>query len=118
MTTHEQPQPTAVSEAATLPKAGPSRRKPRKAGKAPNPGSRQKKKRASGKAARPGSKTAKVIALLKRSSGATLVQLMKATGWQAHSVRGFLAGTVTKKLDLKLQSNKVAKGDRVYSIRG
>jgi hypothetical protein len=69
------------------------------------------------KAARPGSKTAKLIALLKRSSGATLAQLIKATGWQAHSVRGFLAGTVTKKLGLQLESNKPEQGDRVYSLR-
>ena len=120
--TDEQPQPTVASEGATVSKAGRARRKPREATKSTaKPSSNQKKKpaaRARAKAARPGSKTAKVIALLKRSSGATLAQLMKATGWQAHSVRGFLAGTVTKKLEMKLQSNKPEKGDRVYSVRG
>ena len=120
--TDEQPQHSIASEAATVPKPDRAQRKPRKGPKsAPKPGANQKKKpapRSRAKAARPGSKTAKVIAMLKRSSGATLAQLMKATGWQAHSVRGFLAGTVTKKLEMKLQSNKPENGDRVYSVRG
>jgi len=67
--------------------------------------------------ARRGSKTAKVIALLQRSKGATLAELMKATGWQAHSVRGFLSGTLSKKLGMKIESNKPAGGARLYSIR-
>ena len=67
--------------------------------------------------ARPGSKTAKVIALLRKSKGATLAELMKATGWQAHSVRGFLAGTLTKKLGLKIESDKPTEGARLYSVR-
>src|SRR5258708_35333966 len=119
--TDEQPQPTGAAEAPT-PKPARARREPREVTKSTaKPSSNQKKKpaaRARAKAARPGSKTAKVIALLKRSSGATLAQLMKATGWQAHSVRGFLAGTVTKKLEMKLRSNKPQKSDRVYSVRG
>ena len=87
---------------------------------APKTRSRKRKKTTSPprpKAARPGTKTTKVIALLQRSSGATLAQLMRATGWQAHSVRGFLAGTLIKKLGLKAESNKPENGDRVYSIR-
>jgi uncharacterized membrane protein len=48
--------------------------------------------------ARHGSKTAKILDLLKRQGGVTLKELMKATGWQAHSVRGFISGTVVKKM--------------------
>jgi hypothetical protein len=65
---------------------------------------------------RPGSKTAKVLDLVKRSGGATLKQLMKATGWQAHSVRGFLSGTLGKKMGLKIESSKTNDGERVYCL--
>ena len=67
--------------------------------------------------ARDGSKAATVLDLLKRSDGTTLAELMKATGWQAHSVRGFLSGTVGKKLGLTLASAKTENGDRTYSIK-
>lgn len=53
------------------------------------------------------SKQDNVIALLRRPEGASLDALVKATGWQKHSVRGFLAGTVRKKLKLPLVSEKV-----------
>jgi len=67
-------------------------------------------------AARDGSKAAKVLDLLKRTEGATLAELMKATAWQAHSVRGFLSGTVGKKLGLAVVSTKVEDGERTYSV--
>ena len=68
-------------------------------------------------AARDGSKTAKVLDFLKRSDGATLKELMKATGWQAHSVRGFLSGTVGKKMGLAVTSAKGEAGERTYSVK-
>jgi hypothetical protein len=67
--------------------------------------------------ARDGSKAAKVLDLLKRSDGVTLKELMKATAWQAHSVRGFLSGTIGKKLGLKVASTKTEDGERTYSIK-
>jgi hypothetical protein len=63
----------------------------------------------------PGSKQSRVIALLSSPGGATIAAMMKATGWQQHSVRGFLAGVVRKKLKLKLNSKKI-DGTRVYRI--
>jgi hypothetical protein len=88
-------------------------------------GARAKKTQGPGKSAgkpktkssvRDGSKTAKVLDLLKRPTGATLKELMKATGWQPHSVRGFLSGAVGRKLGLTVESTKRDDGDRVYSI--
>ncbi|HEV8414872.1 MAG TPA: DUF3489 domain-containing protein [Bryobacteraceae bacterium] len=67
--------------------------------------------------ARDGSKAAKVLDLLKRPGGATAKELMKATGWQPHSVRGFLSGTVGKKLGLTVTSTKAEDGERTYSVK-
>jgi hypothetical protein len=68
-------------------------------------------------AAREGSKTEKILDLLKRPDGATLQELMKLSGWQAHSVRGFLSGTVGKKMGLAITSAKSEDGTRNYSIK-
>src|SRR5712691_8869015 len=61
------------------------------------------------------SKQSRVIAMLLSPKGATIAAMMKTTGWQQHSVRGFLAGVVRKRLKLKLSSKKV-DGNRVYEI--
>jgi hypothetical protein len=70
---------------------------------------------ASSHQARPDSKQDKIVALLQRPEGATLDALIKETQWQKHSVRGFLAGTVRKKLKLSLLSEKV-DGVRIYRV--
>lgn len=61
------------------------------------------------------SKQQRVIDLLRSPNGATIAAMMRATKWQQHSVRGFLAGVVRKKLKLKLDSTKV-DGERTYRI--
>jgi len=67
-------------------------------------------------AARAGSKTAKILSLLQRPGGASLPELRKVTGWQAHSVRGFLSGAVKKKMGLRIHSVKRDNGERAYHV--
>ena len=62
------------------------------------------------------SKAARVIALLRQPTGASLKTLMRATGWQAHSVRGFISGQLGKKLGLRVHSIE-HDGERVYAIK-
>lgn len=65
---------------------------------------------------RENSKQAQVIAMLKRSEGATIAQVCEATGWLAHTVRGTFAGTFKKRLGLTITSEKVEGSERVYRI--
>ena len=67
---------------------------------------------------REGTKTEKVLDLLKRPGGTTMRELMKATGWLPHSVRGFLSGTIGKKMGRKVESTKGEDGNRIYSVKG
>ena len=67
-------------------------------------------------ATRDTSKQAQVIAMLKRPEGATIAQIVKATGWQAHTVRGTFAGSIKKKLGLSITSTKAQGAERIYYI--
>jgi hypothetical protein len=64
---------------------------------------------------RANSKQARVLALLRGANGATIATVMRTTGWQPHTVRGFFAAVVRKKLGLRLESEKT-DGERVYRI--
>src|ERR1700694_3888236 len=84
--------------------------------KTAKPASRKRPALASSKpAAGPDTKHARIIAMLRTPAGATIAAIMTVTDWQQHSVRGFLAGVVRKKLGLNLVSEQTDKG-RVYRI--
>ena len=101
---------TATQEAATpapkAPKGAPKKAKATKAAKAKD----------AAPEAREGSKKSIVLELLRRKGGATMAEIAKATDWQNHSIRGFISGTVAKKMDLLVASLKNEKGERVYRI--
>lgn len=63
-------------------------------------------------------KSALILGLLQRKAGASLAELEKASGWQAHSVRGFISGTLKKKLGLNISSTVSDKGTRRYQVSG
>jgi hypothetical protein len=65
---------------------------------------------------RDNTKQAQIIAMLKRPEGATISQIVEATGWQPHTVRGTFAGAFKKKLGLALSSSKDGHGQRVYRV--
>ncbi len=67
---------------------------------------------------RQGTKLACLISLLSRAEGATIADLTKAIGWQAHSIRGAISGTLKKKLGLTVTSESIEKRGRVYRIVG
>ena len=69
------------------------------------------------KGVRAGSKTETILELLKRPGGATAKELLKLTGWQPHSLRGFLSGTIRKKMGLDVVSTKGEDGERSYAVK-
>jgi len=101
----------------TKPKSKPKASARSAARKATHPASRKRPPAASSKPrAKPDTKHARIIAMLRSPAGATVARMMSATDWQQHSVRGFLAGVVRKKLKLNLVSEFTDKG-RVYRIK-
>ena len=88
-----------------------------KSGKKAAPAKKAPKSAKKAKVARDGSKAAKILDLLKRPGGVTSRELQKASGWQPHSVRGFLSGTVGKKMGLTVTSVKGEDGERTYSVK-
>jgi hypothetical protein len=121
---------TEQTEAAETKASKKPRVAPRRANVAPAKGKTGKKtspvKKAAGartkakpakSGARDGSKTATILEMLKRPGGASAKELLKATGWQKHSLRGFISGTVGKKAGLTVTSVKGEDGGRVYSLK-
>jgi len=104
----------APSKAKSGKKASPAKKAAKGAKKASGtrPG-----KAAKEKGIREGSKTETILDLLKRPGGATAKELLKTTGWQPHSLRGFPSGTIRKKMGLTMTSTKGEDGERSYSVK-
>jgi Protein of unknown function (DUF3489) len=101
----------------TKPKSRPKAAARSTARKTPKPAPRKRSVPVSSKPAdASNTKQARVIAMLRTPTGVTIASLMKVTDWQQHSVRGFFAGVVRKKLRLNLVSEQTDKG-RVYRIK-
>ena len=79
-------------------------------------GSKRRGRSPSNPVARPESKKAAVIELLRQPKGASLQEIMNITGWQPHSVRGFISGALVKKAQLKVTSSKRSESERVYHL--
>jgi hypothetical protein len=67
-------------------------------------------------AERPASKSNQILSLLRRKQGASLEEMQTTSGWQPHSVRGYLSGTIKKRMGLNLSSTKSKDGERRYAI--
>ena len=111
------PEPKTTQKATRAKRARTVAPKKAKSGKKATAAKKAPKSTKKAAGARDGSKAAKVLDLLKRPGGATAKELMKATSWQAHSIRGFLSGTVSKKLGLAVTSTKGEDGERTYSVK-
>jgi hypothetical protein len=118
---HVAPEKAPSKKSASQKKGAPKGQKTAKGAKA-----KAAPKKASKKAAKPArkkeasapraeSKGAKIIDMIGRAKGATLAEIMKATDWQAHSVRGFIS-TAAKKHNITIESSKSEAGDRVYKV--
>jgi Protein of unknown function (DUF3489) len=106
-----EPPPASITPRGSKRSAG--RRKASEAKGATRPNSKAQRTPA---ALRPGTKLALLLDLLRRKGGATIAEVMKATDWQPHSVRGAISGALKKKLGLAVASDKVDGRGRVYRI--
>jgi hypothetical protein len=117
---HVAPEKGTSKKVATRKKGAPKRGKtasgvePKRTVKASKRASKPERKTAKTRAE---SKGAQILALIRRPKGATLSELAKLTGWQNHSIRGFLSGVVRKKMGLTVESAKRDDGERVYSLK-
>jgi Protein of unknown function (DUF3489) len=120
------PEKASSKKGASQKKDAPKGQKTAKGGKA-KPATPKKDAKAGKKAKTPApaneastpraeSKGAKILELIGRPKGASLAEIMKATDWQAHSVRGFLS-TAANKHGLKIESTKTEAGDRIYQVK-
>jgi Protein of unknown function (DUF3489) len=120
---HVAPEKVSSKKGATQKKGTPKSKKAAKSKAKALP----KKEATAGKKAKPArakeagtpraeSKGAKILELIGGPKGATLAEIVKATDWQKHSIRGFLS-TAAKKHGLKIESTKTEAGDRVYQIK-
>ena len=113
---HVAPEEAPSKKGASQKKGAPTGQKTAKSAKAKAAKKAAKPARTKeARAPRADSKGAKIIDLIGRAKGATLAEIMKATDWQAHSVRGFIS-TAAKKNRIKIDSSKNDSGDRVYKI--
>jgi Protein of unknown function (DUF3489) len=110
-------QPKGTRKASVAKRAGNVAPKKARAGKKATPAKKAPKTAKKTGAARDGSKTATILEMLKRPGGATTKELLKATGWQPHSLRGFISGTLGKKMGLTVTSTKNEDGERSYSVK-
>src|SRR6266852_1018790 len=100
---------TKPAEKALAKKADGTKKEPKAKGK----GAKSAKE---AKPARDGSKKAQVLEMMRRKGGATLAEIMKATDWQAHTVRGFISAALGKKMGITVLSTKSDSGERTYSV--
>src|SRR2546425_9670071 len=107
---------TTTSESATQPKRRAKAAKKTKATTTAKPGKTAKSPKAKPSSKPKDTKKERVLELLRRKEGATIAELAKATGWQNHSIRGFISGTITKKMGLTVASAKNEGGERTYRI--
>lgn len=113
--------PAAATETKANKKAAAGARRaniaPAKATSGKKAAPKKKAPRSARNDAREGSKTATILEMLKRPGGVTAKELLKATNWQPHSLRGFLSGTVGKKMGLTVTSTKGEDGEWSYAVK-